>query len=148
MENTPKNILLVDDDQGFLAMLAGELRDFNNNFSILTAENGNKALKVLESAHVDLVVTDLNMPVMNGYDLLSHMKKKYPNIPVIVISGFLYPGLEATLRTLGASQSLDKPSLSVNALGEMILKRWQGIQVEEKGGEEGATSTGLDFVNS
>ena len=129
-------------------MLAGELRDFNNNFSILTAENGNKALKVLESAHVDLVVTDLNMPVMNGYDLLSHMKKKYPNIPVIVISGFLYPGLEATLRTLGASQSLDKPSLSVNALGEIILKRWQGIQVEEKGGEEGATSTGLDFVNS
>ena len=123
----PQNILLVDDDRTFLTMLERELRDCNNNFCILTAENGERALKVLESAHVDLVVTDLHMPVMNGFELISHMKKKYPNTPVIVISGFLYPDLETALRDLSVSESIDKASLRVNALGETILKSWQGV---------------------
>ncbi len=122
---TPKNILLVDDDQRFVTMLAEEFMNCRNIFCILTAENGNEALKVLESAHVDVVVTDLNMPVMNGFDLILHMKENHPSIPVIVMSGFLYPGLETTLRGLNVSRCLDKASLSVNALQEMIVESWQ-----------------------
>lgn len=97
---------------------------------------------MLESAPVDLVVTDLRMPVMNGFDLISHMKKKYPNTPIIVISAFLYPDLETALKDLGVSESIDKAFLSDNALGEMILESWQGVHVEKEGGEMGSKTTG------
>ncbi len=120
---SPPNILLVDDEHRFLAQLAIHLRDCSNNFCILTAENGQKALKVLESAPVNLVVTDLKMPVMDGFELLLHMKEKYPNVPVIVMSAFLYPEVETRLRELGASGSIEK--LNIGALEEMIAKRWQ-----------------------
>ncbi len=125
MENSgAKNILLVDDQQHFLTILATELGDSSNNFRILTAENGVRALEILESAQVDLVVTDLKMPVLNGYDLISHMKKKYPSIPVIVISSFLYPDSETRLRTLGVTRYIDKNSLSLSALEKMIVETW------------------------
>ena len=123
----PKNILLVDDQQNFLTILATELRDSINNFSILIAENGERALKVLESTHVDLVVTDLRMPVMNGYEFISRMKNNYPAIPIIVVSCFLYPESETRLRALGVLQCVDKVSLNVNALEEMILRGLQGV---------------------
>ena len=128
MENSRgKSILLVDDQQNFLTILAAELGDSGSNFRIITAENGERALKVLESAQVDLVVTDLKMPVMNGYDLISHMKIKYPRIPVIVVSSFLYPEWETRLKALGVSQYIDKEFFSVSALEEMIIKNWQGV---------------------
>ena len=123
-----KNILLVDDQKNFLSILAAELGGGSgSNFRIITAENGERALKVLESAQVDLVVTDLKMPVMNGYDLISHMKIKYPRIPVIVVSSFLYPEWETRLKALGVSQYIDKEFFSVSALEEMIIKNWQGV---------------------
>ncbi len=125
MENSgAKNILLVDDQQHFLTILATELGDSSNNFRILTAENGVRALEILESAQVDLVVTDLKMPMLNGYDLISHMKKKYPGIPVIVISSFLYPDSETRLRTLGVTRYIDKNSLSLSGLEKMIVETW------------------------
>ena len=108
----PKNILLVDDHQRFLTVLASELNDSCSNFCILTAENGEKALKVLESAHVDLVVTDLNMPVMDGFQLVSHMKERYPSIPVIVMSSLLVPEVETYLRAKGVSECIEKSSIS------------------------------------
>jgi len=122
-----KNILLVDDENMFLTMLAEELRYCNKNFCILTADNGDRALKVLESGHVDLVITDLKMPVMNGFDLILNMRKEYPHIPVIAMSTYLYPDVETRLRGLGISQWVDKTELSIGGLEEMIMKNWQDI---------------------
>ncbi len=116
----PKNILLVDDEPRFLAQLVSELRGHSGNFCILTAENGERALKVLESAPVNLLVTDLRMPVMDGFTLLSHMKRDYPHIPVIIMSAFLYPEVETRLRELGASECIEK--LDIGSLQEMIAK--------------------------
>jgi CheY-like chemotaxis protein len=125
MENpAAKNILLVDDQQNFLTALAEGLQSCNDQFCILTAENGERALKVLETAQVDLVVTDLKMPVMDGFGLISHMKEKYPGIPVIAMSYFLYPELESKLQTLGVSQIFDKSELSFGSLTGMIAENW------------------------
>ncbi len=120
-----KNILLVDDNQNFLNGLADSLRECEGTFCVLTAENGDRALKVLESAHVDLVVTDLKMPVMDGFGLLSNVRRNFPEIPVIIMSSFLCPEVETGLRNLGALQCIDKCSIS--ALRDMIVKVWQGI---------------------
>jgi len=76
--------------------------------------------------------------VMDGYDLLSHMKKRYPGIPVIVMSAFFHSEVAARLRDLGVSQCIEKP-LSVNALEEMILLTLP-LFPEGSGGVKGATT--------
>jgi YesN/AraC family two-component response regulator len=119
-----KSVLLVDDQQNFLAALATRLGESSNNFSILTAGNGNEALRILESNRVGVVVTDLKMPVMDGFDLISHIKKRYPGIPVIVLSSFLYQELEPRLTALGVSLWIEKASLDIGVLEEMIIKSW------------------------
>jgi len=116
-----KTVLLVDDDERFLRVLANELRDRSNNLCVLTAENGEKAFKILEFKRVDLVVTDLKMPVMNAFQLISHMKERYPSIPVIVMSSFLDSEVAIDLRAKGASQCIDKANIST--LKEIILPR-------------------------
>lgn len=121
-----RRILLVDDHQTFLDVLATGLVESRNNFSILTAGNGEEALRVLESNRVGLVVTDLKMPVMNGVDLISNIKKRYPSLPVIVLSSFLYPDLEPRLIALGVSQCIEKASLDIGVLEKMIVETWQG----------------------
>ena len=129
VNHAAKNILLVDDYQSFLKALANELKNSNNNhFSILTAENGDRALSLLGSVHVDVIVTDLRMPAMNGFELISHVKRSYPCIPIIVVSSFLYPEQEAELRDLGVSQYMDKFSLTVHALEELIFESCRGVE--------------------
>jgi YesN/AraC family two-component response regulator len=64
------------------------------------------------------------MPVMDGFGLISHMKERYPGIPVIVMSSFLYPEMESKLETLGISQVLEKSELNVDSLAEIIAKNW------------------------
>ena len=92
MENAcSKSILLVDDEKGYLKALADDLRASDCRACILTAENGERALDVLESARVDLIVTDLHMPVMDGFKLISEVKKRHPKMPIIVVSAFLSP---------------------------------------------------------
>jgi CheY-like chemotaxis protein len=117
-----KSILLVDDQQSFLAVVATQLMERSKNFSILTAGNGEEALRILESNRVGLVVTDLKMPVMNGFDLILHIKKRYPSLPVIVLSSFLYPELEPRLNAMGVSEYIDKSSFSLVALEKMIIR--------------------------
>jgi len=118
-ECDPRIILLVDDDENFLTVLANEIMDYRSNPYVLTAESGEKALKILGTERVDIVVTDLKMPVMNGLVLLSHIKRSYPHIPVIVMSAFCDPEVKIELGAMGVYQCIDKSKLRV--LEEMIV---------------------------
>lgn len=117
-----KNILVVDDNRRFLTSLAELLQINENGLSILTAEDGKSALEILKSAPVDLVMTDLHMPVMDGFDLIVHMKKNHPAIPIIVMSGSFYPELETRLGNLGVANYIPKESLNLEAIEEMLLR--------------------------
>jgi two-component system response regulator YesN len=81
-----KNLLLVDDENLALSSLSEALKLFDADFNIFTAGNGDEALRILESTHIDLLITDLNMPVKSGFELLSHLSKKQYNTPVIVMT--------------------------------------------------------------
>jgi len=81
-----KNLLLVDDEKLALSSLSEALKLFDADFNIFTAGNGEEAMIILESSHIDLLITDLNMPVKNGFELLSHLSKKQYNTPVIVMT--------------------------------------------------------------
>ena len=85
MEEKPR-ILVIDDSK---ETVAGLQSFFNNKYDVLTAENGLDGLKHFEEdSKIDLVITDLVMPDISGVGVISIVKKKYPGIPVIAITGW------------------------------------------------------------
>ncbi len=124
MENPyTKNLLLVDDHERYLNAFAEDLKACEGNFCILTAGNGKEALNVLESARVDLIVTDLKMPVMDGFEFIPRVKEKYPHMPIIVMSSFLFPEIEKRLCALGVYHCFEKSNSM--ALKDEILRKFE-----------------------
>ena len=80
-----RRILLVDASTGFLQVCLQGLEA--QGFEVLTAENGFEALHVLRGAHPDLLITELNLPAMSGFELLSVVRTRFPLIPAIAVSG-------------------------------------------------------------
>lgn len=103
-------VLIVDDEKPFLLSLADGLTlYYSREFNVLTAENGKKAIELLDTTKVDLVITDLKMPVTDGFDLLAFMSKNHPEIPVIVMTAFGNPEVEERLKNLDFVHYLEKP---------------------------------------
>ena len=125
-----KNVLIVDDEESFLASLAAGLREYSADFFVLTANNGRKAVQVLESATVDLVVSDIRMPEMDGFELLAYMSTNFPSIPAIVMSAYWSPVVKERLETMGTLRFLEKP-VDFQELAEAIL---EGLKPDFKGG--------------
>ncbi|MBW1701208.1 MAG: response regulator [Deltaproteobacteria bacterium] len=107
--STTGSILLVDDELVLLDILKQGLEEYFTGFSILTAKDGFIAKEKLKKNAVSLVVTNLNMPGINGFELLDYIKVNYPDILVIICSG--YHGLEKSelAREKGAVAYLRKP---------------------------------------
>ena len=78
-------------------------------FQLLSAGNGAEALAILQSRSVDVVVTDLNMPVLDGFALIAILGQKYPSLPVIVLTSVAERGLLDMAVELGALRVLAKP---------------------------------------
>ncbi|MCX5869045.1 MAG: response regulator [Deltaproteobacteria bacterium] len=114
-----KNILIVDDEAPFLLSLTDGLNSYTDNLTIYQALNGAEAVKVIESVKLDLVITDLNMPVMSGFELLAYIASKHLAIPIIVMTAYGTPEIEEKLNRMGSFQYVEKP-LEFNTLFEMI----------------------------
>lgn len=104
-----KDILLVDDELPFLRSLAEGIGFYSRYLNVITAENGRKAVEILRTAVVDVVVTDLKMPEMDGFEVLRYMRNKLPNVPVIVMTAYGDSNTDARLKELGVVQCLEKP---------------------------------------
>ncbi|HYH94713.1 response regulator [Hyalangium sp.] len=81
-----KTILVVDDDKYVRARVKGALETQRNEFTVLEASHGEEAVQLVEERHVDLVITDLWMPVMDGFRFLVHLMNQHPLLPVVVLS--------------------------------------------------------------
>lgn len=103
------NILIVDDDKTFRLSLSEGLNELEEGYRILIAENGKKAVEVLNSTKIDLVITDLKMPEMDGFELIAYIRKHYAKLPTIVITAFGTPEIEAGVKQMGALQYAEKP---------------------------------------
>lgn len=85
-----KIICIVDDEQDMLENLSLELHDIRPKWVIKTFKSGLEAIKEIMKGKVDLVVTDIAMPDMDGYELYWRIKDYDEKLPVIMITGFGY----------------------------------------------------------
>lgn len=103
-----KNVLIVDDDKVFLQSLEEMIRMADQTIRVYTAENGEQAEGIIASVPVDLLITDLRMPVMSGEELILRTREAHPDLPIVVISAC---GNASTVRALGKENChfFDKP---------------------------------------
>jgi two-component system NtrC family response regulator len=102
-----ETILIVDDEKNYTLVLAAVLEDVG--FETLTANSGSEALAVLAESDVDLVLTDMKMPSMDGIDLLERIKAEDADLPVIMMTahGTVAKAVEAMQK--GAYNYILKP---------------------------------------
>ena len=81
-----ETILIVDDEMNYPLILGAVLEE--EGYEVLSAGNGREALEILQNSDVDLVLTDMIMPVMDGIELLKHIKAKFSDLPVIMMTAY------------------------------------------------------------
>ncbi len=105
---TAARILFVDDEPNILQGLQRMLRGMRGEWEMRFLDNGRAALAAMAEDPFDAVVTDMRMPGMDGAELLSEIRRLYPQVVRVILSG--YSELEAVMRTVGpAHQYLAKP---------------------------------------
>lgn len=92
------SILVVDDE----LLIRDLLYDFfsGHGWDIAVAESGQKALEILRNRRVDLVLTDIKMPEMDGLTLASEVRENHPDVPIVVMTG--YPSVDTAVTALRA----------------------------------------------
>jgi len=108
----PKRILIVDDSATARSIIKRSLEICGfDDAEVLESGNGNEAMNVLKHEDVDIVFTDINMPYMNGEQLLKRIKSspKLFDIPVVIITGMNNPAREKKLIAKHAAALLPKP---------------------------------------
>ncbi len=116
-----KNILIVDDNKVTQKFFSSVLKPHRDSFEVITAENGKDAVDIINNNQISLVLTDLLMPVMDGYKLLAYMSKNFPEIPVYVMTAKGSAEVETEIKTLGSLKYFEKP-MNIDVLVEAILE--------------------------
>jgi DNA-binding NtrC family response regulator len=138
-----KSILVVDDDARMLRAVEKVLR--NEGWIVIPAFEAAEAVEVLtrRQKRVDLVITDLRMPFINGMTLLYAIHELFPALPVIVLTAFGSPDVRAECLRNGAAAFLEKPLESRRLLA--IVAEVLGPQENRK--KTVATGPGYNTVN-
>ncbi len=115
-------VLLVDDEEDFVRTLAERIRmrDLDSNVAL----NGQEALRIVEDDIPDVMVLDLRMPGIDGMEVLRRVRKAYPEVKVIILTGHGSKKDEEEARRLGAFDYLEKPA-DVNKLIDTIKRAYK-----------------------
>jgi two-component system response regulator HydG len=133
-----ETVLVVDDAQNTVEIIKRNLE--SQGYKVFTALNVADAVKILDSAAIDLVITDIKMPSVSGYDLIRHIRENFCNTEVIVITG--YPSIKGAVEAVktGAEEYLAKPftdneliSAARKALDKLLMRKNMRSQLQKKG---------------
>ena len=104
-----KTILVVDDEALFLSSVVDAVGDRFPGVNILSAKNGQEALEHVDGHSIDVLATDLQMPKMDGFQLLTELSQRQFQSSIMVITAFATAEAETVIRQLGALEILEKP---------------------------------------
>src|SRR4029079_12149375 len=123
--HAPARVLVVDDERSMRELLSIVLR--RDGYDVLIAEDGAAGLELLKRERIDILITDIRMPQMNGVDLLREAKRIAPDIVSIVMTAFASTETAVEALRLGAADYVHK---SPNAASELRLR--VGRELERK----------------
>jgi two-component system response regulator NreC len=145
-------LLLVDDHKIVLDGIKALLDDLEGFDCVATADNGQKALALLKVFDVDVVLMDIDMPIMNGIEATKHIKKDFSSVKVISLTqhsergmvkqllecgsdGYLLKNiaqdeLAAAIRKVVAGERVFSEEVSMSLAGKAVEKNAQGVEVE------------------
>lgn len=135
-----KKVLVVDDEEDMLWMLQRNLNKGMPDVEILSARSGEEALAVLSDTTVELVITDINMPGMNGLDLLIEINNRYPDTGVIIMTAYPSSAYEREAMMSGSLRFIEKPFdiKDMRDIVKNVLKTSDGFQ---------GTINGIDLMD-
>jgi len=118
-----KSVLIVEDSATTRAMIRAVIEDMEEDFTTLEASTGFEALKLLPQGSFDLIITDINMPDVNGLELIHFVKTNpnYQHIPIVIVTTERSSEDRERGLALGASAYITKPFTS-EQLQEVITK--------------------------
>ena len=102
-----RKVLVVDDDPAVRKSIDRVLT--GKGYAVITAENGEEALRKLNEEKYDLVYTDIRMPGMSGLEVAEHVKAQRPWTPVVIITGYGTDAAESRAKAAGVSSFMHKP---------------------------------------
>ena len=114
------NRILVVDDENTVRELLSELLS-NIGYQVVSAQNGYDGLKLFQNNSIELVLTDLDMPVMDGWSLAAGIKAKSPGTPVIIVTGLDKEEVSQKLKAGHVDGVIFKP-FSVEEVNETVRK--------------------------
>lgn len=100
-------ILVVDDDKHTRRLYQAVLE--NENYRVITAENGEEALDIMDSQHIDLAVVDIMMPKMDGYEFTKLLREAQNNLPILMVSAKQLPEDKKKGFLVGTDDYMTKP---------------------------------------
>ncbi len=103
-----KRILIAEDEQAVLYSMKVLIEQIDDEFEVYSANNGRQALELINGLDIDLLITDIKMPEMDGLELIREVQKKYPSIKILAMSGVGDQYLKAA-KSFGASYVFHKP---------------------------------------
>lgn len=114
-------ILVVDDDPINLLLTGKLLKRVVSSLEYITAENGAEAIELFKTYKPDLILMDLQMPVMNGYDATIEIRKLDSKVPILAVTAGKIDGGEKKCLEVGMNEYINKP-LSLIIIGNIIIK--------------------------
>lgn len=118
-------ILIVDDEEDNRKMLSRHFRF--NGYEVETAEHGEEALEILEEKKIDIVISDIMMPVLDGIGLLKELHSTYPTVHTIMITGYVTLENALSCMRYGAETCIFKPLKDLTSLDEAVDKAVKSI---------------------
>lgn len=131
-----ESILIVDDSADTLEMVQRNLK--SQGYQTFTALSVAEAIEILNATPIDLVITDIKMPKLSGYDLIEHIKENIKDMEMVVITG--YPSIKGAVKAvkIGAEEYLPKPftdtelfSVVQRALEKLLMRRTMKAQLQK-----------------
>jgi len=126
---SPARILIVDDKTSFRFLLKNYLQDAG--YKTACAENGSLALKIMQQQRVDLILSDLVMPELDGFSLLAEVQNRFPELPFVVVTA--HGSVESAVQAMkqGADDYLLKPIISEELL-LTVARSLEGARLRQR----------------
>jgi two-component system chemotaxis response regulator CheB len=141
-----RTILLVDDDLALLDVVKTNLKRTYQEASILTASSGAQALDIIKNILIDLLITDIYMPEMNGFELIVSARQINPGIGVIVMTAHSSPDVTREVQGMGSIGYIEKPFV-VRNLVSLIQNTFSQSKKSFDGAIEGIQVTDIIQIN-